>query len=156
MQAWRIAKAEAISDFSGDGAALYGGRWNHPEYPALYLGLSPAACALDAVIIAGHLPALPLKLMHLQLPADPELYLEPPFAHLPAGWNSLPPDRPSMTFGSDWLARGEQLGLILPSATVENAHCVLINPKHPACARIEVLKVTDFELGRPVRTAPYR
>lgn len=148
MQAWRIAKASVISDLSGEGAALLGGRWNPPEQPALYLGLSPAACALDAALIAGHLLRLPLKLMHLQLPTDPDLYLEPPEASLPDGWDSLPPDRPSLAFGSEWLTRGEQLGLILPSATLKQTRCLMINPRHPAHSQIKVLQVTDFVLGR--------
>jgi RES domain-containing protein len=148
MLAWRIAKPGDIDDLSGAGAALFGGRWNHPERFALYLGLSPAGCALDPFILAGHVPRLPLKLMTLRLPDDPGLYLEPCRAELPTGWDALPADSPGMDFGSRWLDRGEQLGLILPSVAMEQARCLLINPAHPAFNRIEVVQVEDFSLGR--------
>jgi RES domain-containing protein len=149
MQAWRIGKADDISDFSGAGAALYGGRWNPPDLPAVYLGLSPSGCALDPVILAGHVPQLRFKLMHLELPAEPELYEAPAVERLPLGWDTFPADRPSMDFGGEWLERNEQLGLILPSAAMDETRLVLINPQHPACRRIKVVQITDFIYGKP-------
>ncbi len=149
MQAWRIGKASDIGDLSGKGAALFGGRWNHPDQPALYLGLSPTGCALDTLVLSGHVTHLPLKLIRLQLPDDPQLYSEPALGQLPAGWNALPADKPSMDFGSRWLVGAEQLGLILPSVTADQTRCLLINPIHPAARQIEVLQVTDFFYGKP-------
>jgi len=148
MLAWRIARPGNTLDLSGRGAALHGGRWNLPEHPALYLGLSPESCALNAVIMAGHLPRLSLKLMQLRLPEEPDLYLKPSLAELPIGWDAVPADKPSMTYGSDWLTRGEHMGLILPSAAMEPTLCLLINPEHPACREIRILEVTDFVYGR--------
>jgi len=35
--AWRLAREEFADDaFSGEGARLYGGRWNHKGLPAIY------------------------------------------------------------------------------------------------------------------------
>jgi len=149
MLAWRIAKAADIDDLSGAGAAIFGARWNHPELSALYLTLSPATCALDVVLLAGHVPRLPLKLMTLRLPDDTALYCEPTLTELPAGWDALPLDSPGMEYGSQWLERGEHLGLILPSVATDQARCILVNPRHSAFSRIEVLQVTDFNFGKP-------
>lgn len=147
MRAWRIGKACDVTDLTGVGAALYGGRWNHPDHPALYLGLNAAGCALDTVILAGHVPCLPLKLIELQLPDNPALYHEPTRQQLPTGWNALPADKASMDFGTDWLERIEHLGLILPSATTDQTRCLMINPKHPAMDQIKVLQSSDFIYG---------
>lgn len=49
MQAWRVAKAKRATDLSGRGAAIEGGRWNDMDVPAVYMGLSPAICALETV-----------------------------------------------------------------------------------------------------------
>ena len=38
--------------------------------------------------------------------------------------------------GGDWLRAGEQLGLVLPSVVVPQARNVLLNPLHPAMARL--------------------
>lgn len=147
MRAWRIGKASNVSELTGAGAALYGGRWNHPQHPALYLGLTTASCALDAVMLAGHVPYLPLKLVELQLPDNPALYHEPNLQQLPAGWDALPADKASMDFGTAWLERAEHLGLILPSATTVQTRCLMINPKHPAMAQVKILQSSDFIYG---------
>jgi RES domain-containing protein len=147
MQAWRIGKAGNVSELTGAGAALYGGRWNHPDHPALYLGLSTASCALDTFMLAGHVPCLPLKLVELQLPDDPALYKEPNLQQLPEGWDALPADKASMDFGTTWLERTEHLGLILPSATMDQTRCLMINPKHPAMKQVTIVQSTDFIYG---------
>ena len=147
MRAWRIGKAGNVSELTGAGAALYGGRWNHPDHPALYLGLSTASCALDTFMLAGHVPCLPLKLVELQLPDDPALYNEPNLQQLPEGWDALPADKASMDFGTAWLERTEHLGLILPSATMEQTRCLMINPKHPAMKQVTIVQSTDFIYG---------
>jgi RES domain-containing protein len=147
MRAWRIGKAGNVSELTGAGAALYGGRWNHPDHPALYLGLSTASCALDTFMLAGHVPCLPLKLVELQLPDDPALYSEPNLQQLPEGWDALPADKASMDFGTAWLERTEHLGLILPSATMDQTRCLMINPKHPAMKQVTIVQSTDFIYG---------
>lgn len=153
MLAWRIAKAGDIEDLSGSGAAMFGGRWNHPDHAALYLSLNPAECALATLLLAGHVPEWPLKLMTLRLPDDPALYRHPTPAELPAGWDALPTNSPGMDFGSRWLERGEQLGLILPSVVTGQASGLLINPEHPASSQIHRVEIVDFSYGRPDRKA---
>jgi RES domain-containing protein len=148
MLAWKIGKAAQIHDLSGAGPAVIGGRWNHPDHPALYLSLSPAAGALELFMLAGEMPRLPLRLMHLRLPGDPALYQHIAAGSLPAGWNASPADQPSMDFGTQWLERREQLGLILPSVAMEQNRCLLVNPLHPAASLIEVLRIDDVDPGR--------
>jgi RES domain-containing protein len=148
MLAWKIGTAARIEDLSGTGMASLGGRWNHPDHPALYLSLSPAAGALEWLLLAGEMSRLPLKLMHLRLPDEPALYQQPPPEHLPPGWNASPADQPSMDFGTQWLERREQLGLILPTVAMEQTRCLLINPLHPAARLIEVLGIGDVDPGR--------
>jgi RES domain-containing protein len=144
MRAWRIAKDKRVRDLSGHGAAIEGGRWNEAELPAVYLGLSPAICCLETFVHQNGLPFIPMKIAILQLPDDPSLYFEPALNALPQGWSSLPADRASMDFGASWLRRGEQLGLILPSAVLPLERNVMLNPKHPAMAEVEILDVLDF------------
>ncbi|AJY53153.1 RES family NAD+ phosphorylase [Halomonas sp. KO116] len=144
MRAWRIAKAKRASDLSGVGAAIEGGRWNHEDIPAVYMGLSPAICCLETYVHASGKPPVPLKITCFDLPEDLTLYWEPTAAELPPGWALLPADRPSMDFGTTWLLGNHQLGMIVPSAVLPLERNVVINPKHPAVARIKVIDVYDF------------
>lgn len=144
MQAWRVAKAKRATDLSGRGAAIEGGRWNDMEVPAVYMGLSPAICALETFVHTSARPTFPLKITCFNLPDDPGLYLEVEAQALPAGWASMPADKASMTFGTKWLKSTSQLGLIVPSVVLPLERNIVLNPLHPAIARVEVLNVYDF------------
>ncbi|MDP3814666.1 RES family NAD+ phosphorylase [Pseudomonas sp.] len=142
MQAWRVGKAKHANDLSGNGAAIAGGRWNDTDVPALYLGLTPAICCLEAFVNASGPPTVQMKLTRIELPDEPDLYLEP--EDLPDGWDSKPADRASMDFGTRWLMSRSHLGLIVPSSVLPAERNIVINPRHPAASRLRVIEVQDF------------
>lgn len=144
MRAWRVSKASRAHDLSGKGAAIEGGRWNDAEVPAVYLGLSPSICCLESFVLQTRRPDIPMKITVLELPDRPDLYLEPALNPLPVGWASLPADRPSMRYGTTWLARNEQLGLIVPSAVMPLDRNIMLNPRHTAMAEVRIIDLLDF------------
>lgn len=144
MRAWRVSKASRADDLSGKGAAMEGGRWNDENLRAVYLGLSPAICCLETFVHHNQRPIIPLKIVMLDLPDDPGLFHEPAIQTLPAKWNSLPADRPSMDYGSAWLNEGKQLGLIVPSAVLPLERNIMLNPMHPAMQQVKIIEVLDF------------
>lgn len=144
MRAWRISKAKRAADLSGLGAAIEGGRWNEAEAAAVYLGLSPAICCLETFVHQTQRPVIPMKITEFELPEDAELYLEPSENELPVGWAALPADKPSMSFGTDWLNRGSHLGLIVPSAVLPLERNIVLNPRHPAISRVKISRIMDF------------
>lgn len=144
MRAWRVSKASRAHELSGKGAAIEGGRWNDAEVPAVYLGLSPSICCLETFVHQTRRPEIPMRITVLELPDRPDLYLEPSLNLLPVGWASLPADRPSMGYGTTWLARNEQLGLIVPSAVMPLDRNIMLNPRHPAMAEVRIIDVLDF------------
>lgn len=144
MRAWRVAKAKRAMDLTGKGAAIEGGRWNDQDVPCVYLGLTPAICCLETFVHAEGPPPMPLKITCFELPDDPSLFWQPDVADLPAGWDALPSDRPSMDFGTRWLESKSHLGLIVPSAVLPLELNLLINPMHPAINEVKVVDIYDF------------
>ena len=144
MRAWRIAKARRATDLSGMGAAIEGGRWNDQDVPAVYMGMTPAICCLETFVHADGEPLFPMKMTCFELPAYLSLYLDVDPATLPEGWASLPADRPSMEYGTQWLKSNTHLGLIVPSAVLALERNLVINPGHPAISQIKVIQVYDF------------
>lgn len=136
MKAWRISKTKRASDLSGQGAAIDGGRWNNVDVPAVYMGLSPAICCLETFVHTNSYPLVPLTITQFILPDDPQLYLEPGSTELPEGWNTIPADTPSMSFGTQWLRQKQYLGLIVPSAVLPLERNIVVNPNHPAIADV--------------------
>ncbi|MFJ4142684.1 RES family NAD+ phosphorylase [Pseudomonas sp. NPDC089734] len=152
MEVWRITAARFATDLSGQGAALFGGRWNHMKHKALYVGMTPAICALETFTHCTEVPRFALKLVQIRLPDEPELYQEADVNLLGDGWARKPADIRSMDFGTAWLRQGQQLGLIVPSSVLPQARHIMVNPLHPAAERIEILAVMDFSLTAPHST----
>jgi len=144
MFAWRIAKASRADDLSGRGAALDGGRWNDVDIPAVYMGLTPAICSLETFVHTSGFPTVPLKITRFTLPDDESLYLQPYPTTLPEGWDTIPADRASMAYGTQWLLGKHYLGLIVPSAILPLESILVLNPAHPACGQVRVSAQYDF------------
>ncbi len=53
MKVFRIAKKEFIADLSGEGARLYGGRWNKKGSSVLYTSESRSLATVEYLV---HLP----------------------------------------------------------------------------------------------------
>ena len=53
MDVYRIGKNKYIKDLSGDGARLYGGRWNYQGYRVLYASESLALAILEYITKTG-------------------------------------------------------------------------------------------------------
>jgi len=148
MFAWRIAKKNRTYDLSGKGAAIEGGRWNDVDVPAVYMGLTPAICCLETFVHTSGYPALPLKITRFILPDKDSLYFQPDPSHLPVGWDAIPADRASMTYGTQWLTHVRHLGLIVPSAILPLESILVINPAHPASRQIRVDAQFDFHYDK--------
>lgn len=144
MRAWRISKAKRARDLTGTGAAIEGGRWNDVDTPALYLGLTPSICCLETFVHQAQRPQFPMTITVFDLPDDPALYLEPTVASLPKGWDLLPADKPSMSYGTKWLKDAKYLGLIVPSVILPLERNMVVNPAHPAMAKVTIKEVLKF------------
>lgn len=130
---YRLAKTKlADSAFSGEGARLFGGRWNTKGSPCVYLGGSIAICVLEALV---HLSS-PDELAHftlfsLSVPDNLITELDP----LPEHWNAVPQRTSVQLVGTSWLQQGESLVLLVPSA-ITGERNALLNPLHPQAGQV--------------------
>lgn len=143
---WRIAtdaRTYAADDMTGTGAKLSGGRWNDVGVPMIYAASSRALACLETVV---HLNAagLPFNryLVEIELPDDVWSSAEiATIASLSVGWDAEPAGHVSVDFGSAWIATNRSAILRVPSVIVPEEENVLINPAHPAVARVTARKV---------------
>ncbi len=125
-----------IDDLSGDGARIYGGRWNEKGIPVIYASESRALAALEYLV---HLPLVlappQLGVYTLSLPDDVSV-TSLRKTSLPAGWRTFPPPPATMAIGAKWARDGKTLLLAVPSVIVPDEINVLINPGHPEFRKI--------------------
>jgi RES domain-containing protein len=90
MKAWRIIqRRHAKTAFSGEGARLYGGRWNSPGIPMVYVAQSQSLAVLE-VLVHLDVPALLEKYVFLEAVFDSSLVIDVERSSLPKNWKSDP------------------------------------------------------------------
>ena len=134
MFAWRLCR-EPFADLTGDGARLYGGRWNSPGRPVVYAASSAALALLEVRV---HLD-LPPEL----LPSDYVL-VKIDLKGLSVETVDIMPDDPR-AFGDGWLRERRAAVLQVPSAIVPENPNLLLNPAHPMAAKADIVSTRRFE-----------
>jgi RES domain-containing protein len=145
MRFWRICRRRYAADAaSGEGARLYGGRWNSRGVRVLYGSTSLALAALetfvnlepnlrraDFVSIEGEIPE-PVEIGRLDANA------------LPEGWHETR-DESLRRFGDDWIRAGRTAALLVPSAAIRGEWNTLLNPTHADFHKVLFLHPAPFE-----------
>ena len=131
----RIAKA-AYAGLDGEGARLYGGRWNSPGQPMVYTAANPSLAVLEVLVHLDLPPELipsDYRLLSIETPDDaPSQVLQ-----------VLPAD--TVATGDAFLQAGEALTLRVPSLVVGQEINTLINPRHPAFAQVRLVSNEPFQ-----------
>jgi RES domain-containing protein len=144
ITAWRLVKSRhARAAFDGEGARLYGGRWNSPGTRVAYASDSVALAALE---VLAHLQSTAVlqaySLATIRFPESEIETLDP--ASLPRDWRQFPSPPENQAIGDRWGASDRSLVLRVPSAIVPSAGNYLINPAHPAFAAALIMPPEQF------------
>ncbi len=136
MRLWRIGRA-AHPAWSGEGARLYGARWNPRGLPAIYTGCSYAIAALESLVHANlGMLAANLVFVVADLPAAAIVERVDP-GGLP-GWNDEGA-AVAQAFGRAWLMERRSLVLLVPSVVTQGLDWnAVVNPLHPDFGAIAV------------------
>ncbi len=151
LTVWRLITARfAQSAFSGEGARLYGGRWNHKGTPMVYTAGSQSLAMLEMLVQDEPLRAR-YVMLSATLPANLKIERVTP-AQLPAEWRDAGARDQLQTIGTAWIERRASAVLAVPSVVIPNETNYLLNPRHPSMARIAIGKpvefITDLRLRR--------
>lgn len=143
-RAYRIVRPEYESlAFTGEGARLYGGRWNSPGIAMVYLAETFSLAVLEVLV---HVRAEQVLQRHrvAEVRFAPELAADLPPEELPADWDVEPPTHSTRRIGDEWV-RSNRNGLLrVPSAVIPREHNLLLNPTHPAFASLHLGPFEDF------------
>ena len=114
MRVWRLVDKEFVADaWTGQGARIYGGRWNAPGTAVVYCSEQPALAVLE--VLAGGLKAQDLQHWVLFSADVPDAQI-----------TALPAGATECVQAAAWLASG-RLGCRVPSRVVPGNN-ILLNP----------------------------
>jgi RES domain-containing protein len=130
VSAWRIVKRKHVKDaFSGEGARLFGGRWNNPGTALIYTAESQSLAALEMLVRLEE-PDLLAAYVVFGIEINDSLMTKLDPLQLPKNWQDDPAPAGAMSIGDDWVAAGSSAALRVPSAVIPAEHNFLLNPLH--------------------------
>lgn len=141
MQVYRLARRKYAQHLDGQGAALYGGRWNSVGQPVVYTAQHRSLAVLE-YRVNNPLPVPDLLMIAIEVPADSLLAITPD--ELPTDWTYAAFENPFARLGDEWLAGKKTLLLSVPSAVVTLENNVLINPQHSEMKQVKVVDISPF------------
>lgn len=141
MELFRVTRQKYASDLSGNGAAVYGGRWNEAGRPVLYAASTRSLAILETLVhLRQPQPPTDYRVMVLYVPDHI------PFINsqqLPENWKV--DEAYTQQLGSQWLASTKSLLLRVPSVIVRSEYNYLLNPAQELFMEVKLIAVESIE-----------
>ena len=143
MRVYRLVNYKYAGDLTGEGARLYGGRWNHVGVPCIYASETRSLALLEFSVNV-QLQNI-LRNLNMVVLDIPDAYREIDIADLPGNWRDSPAPASTKDFGSGILKNNNSTAIIkIPSAVIPQEFNYLINPAHISIAQCKVVDISDF------------
>lgn len=141
MELYRITQEIYCDDLTGNGAKLFGGRWNSEGLQALYTASSRSLALLETL---AHTPAkmLQLKTYILVTVFVPDTVLQQAVSlrELPEGWDAADIHQFTQKTGDIFLLDNKKLQLAAPSVLMPEENIFVLNPLHPEIRKVKIVK----------------
>ncbi|MBX8607764.1 RES family NAD+ phosphorylase [Pseudomonas cichorii] len=147
IHVYRLVKRKWLAQaFDGEGAKLYGGRWNSKGQACVYCAGSESLALLEVLVHLDNSSMVQHYVMlELQIPKDRILKARPD--NLPVDWREEPAPPSTSSFGDAWLESGQSLALAVPSVIVPREFNYLLNVRHASFKSIVAkARELDFEV----------
>jgi RES domain-containing protein len=143
-RAWRIVEAKHVpTAFDGEGASLFGGRWNSVGTRMVYASATVSLALLEMLAHLRRAATLPAYVL-IACEFDDALVDE--VAKLPEDWRRFPAPPQLQVIGDNWAKKFSSAVLRVPSAIVEKESNYLLNPAHRDFAKIKMHAAEPFAL----------
>lgn len=148
MEVYRITQEKYAADLTGNGARLFGGRWNSEGYYALYTASTRALALLETL---AHTPMQMLKekkykVVTITIPNNAStetIHLK----KLKTDWDAWDLLYYTQKMGNLFLQNKERLLLEVPSVLVHEEMNYIINPLHPLMREIKITFERDLKFN---------
>jgi RES domain-containing protein len=145
-EVYRLVKAAPADDaLSGEGARLYGGRWNPPGCPVVYASESRALAVLE-VFVHLTLEARTMRFLLYEITLPRRARVK---RHGEEFASKHPrPSASRQEAGRAWLDDGTALALVVPSVIVPQEANYVLNVRHTQFAQLRVAGPEPFSFDQ--------
>lgn len=151
MRVYRVSRTKYAGDLKGEGAKLFGGRWNNKMIACLYTSESRALAVLEYTVNVN-IDDIPraLSITTIEIPDRPIKFLNEP--DLPGDWKSSPAPSSTKDFGSKLLLAAVEPVIKIPSSVIPAEFNYLLNPLHSDSKKFKVIDISDFIYDVRIKT----
>ena len=127
----------------GEGARLYGGRWNSKGKSCIYCASSQSLAQLEMLVhmqssaLFEHYSIFEMSIKYTQVTSI-DTY--------PDNWQEEPAPSSTARIGDQWLAEGKTVALEIPSVIVPQESNFLLNPLH-----YDFKSIVNSAVSRPLK-----
>lgn len=149
LSGWRVTSFEFASTpremMSGEGAYLYGGRWNSKGVRLVYLGSSLAQAAMEMLVHISRSDILKKSYVNMEVQFDESMVQHISLNDLPENWMEQTMESSVQEVGDQWATNKSSLILQVPSAAVPGEYNYLFNPLHHDADKVTFGPITPFK-----------
>ncbi|MEO5967851.1 MAG: RES family NAD+ phosphorylase [Ferruginibacter sp.] len=143
MIVYRLGTTKYAEDIKGEGARIFGGRWNNKMISCLYTSERRALAILEYTVNVNidNIPR-PLSITSIEIPDRPIKILAE--ADLPGNWKYSPAPSSTKKLGSKLLMDAEFSIIRIPSTIIPYEFNYLLNPLQRDSKKFKVIDISDF------------
>ncbi len=150
MLLYRISSPQYAGDLSGNGAKLYGGRWNDKGVAMVYLASTRALAMMELLV---HLRPDDLEWNYVisvfEVPDDKVCEVDKDL--LPAEWKAEESKYLLAKLGRKFIEEGKFLLMEVPSVLVEEESNYILNPLHLDAAKVKLISQRSFSFDHRLK-----
>ena len=150
MRVYRISPIEYANDLSGNGAKLYGGRWNSEGLRAVYCSSSRALALLEILVHASFETLENRAYMVLEIEIPPSKFKTISPSNLSDNWNNDFIQTETLVISNEFLSKKAGLALKVPSAVLPDESNFILNPEHVDFKSIKVIEIKPLEIAKRI------
>ena len=143
MLVYRVGKTKHADDLSGEGAKIYGGRWNHKSIACLYTSESRALALLEYTVNIN-IEDIPraLSITTIDIPSDEIDSITE--ASLPGNWKETPAPFSTKKFGTHLLRNSKKSIIKIPSSVITEEYNFILNTDRIKSKDFKIVEIKDL------------
>ncbi|HET7896129.1 MAG TPA: RES family NAD+ phosphorylase [Flavisolibacter sp.] len=150
MQLFHLGNSRYARQLTGEGARLFGGRWNMKGDACIYTSGTRSLCILEYAANV-QLDELPPELSMTEYAIPDNLCRIIPGNDLPADWFLLPAPMSSKLFGSALLSDKDCVCFAVPSAIVPAELNYILNPAADQFSQVTIKATEPFSFDHRIK-----
>lgn len=144
MQVWRLTKQRYAKKLDGEGARIYGSRWNSIGKPVVYTASSLSLALLEQLVRLDP-DEIPDDFVSVAIEIPDSISkAHIPFNEFPNNWLESEMASWFKKQGDTWLDQQKTVALVVPSIIINEEMNILLNPLHLDIKQIKIIEIKPF------------